>query len=250
MASLTLQNVSVDFPVYHGASFSLKKTMLGQLSRWVRRAETPQRRSILALQNITVAFEHGDRIALVGPNGAGKSTLLRVMAGVYEPTGGHIDIAGHVSPLFDVTLGIDLESTGFENIYLRALYLGLKPKEIREKIDEIADFSELGDFLNMPVRTYSTGMAYRLAFAVTTFLRPDILLMDEWVLSGDAAFQEKASARLKELVTISGILVLASHSDDILRRWCNKGVFLLGGKVQACGPIDMVLEAYQAYQQK
>jgi ABC-2 type transport system ATP-binding protein/lipopolysaccharide transport system ATP-binding protein len=245
LASLALQNVSVSFPMYHGASFSLKKTALGHVSRLLRRSPASPRRSVLALNNVTLAFEHGDRVGLIGPNGAGKSTLLRVLAGVYEPTSGRIEVQGRVSSLFDVTLGIDHDSTGFENIYLRALYLGLRPREIKDRIDAIAEFTELGEFLNMPLRTYSTGMAYRLAFAVTTFLRPEILLMDEWVLAGDAAFQEKASVRLRELVETSGILVLASHAADILRQWCDKGVFIAGGEVRAVGPIDEVLDAYR-----
>jgi ABC-2 type transport system ATP-binding protein/lipopolysaccharide transport system ATP-binding protein len=244
LAHLHLDGVAVAFPLLHDSAFSLKKTLLFRLGLLSTAKPRPPRRWIQALSDVTISFNHGDRVGLIGANGAGKSTLLKVLAGIYEPTAGSIDIHGHVCPLFDVNLGMNPETTGYENIELRALHLGLKLAEIRRNISEIADFTELGDFLSMPVRTYSTGMAFRLAFAITTFLRPDILLMDEMILAGDAGFQAKASARLRALIDNSGILVLASHSDDLLRQWCNKGLVMAGGRVQFFGPIDAALAAY------
>ena len=249
MAQLNLNHVDVTVPVLHGSSYSIKKTLFHGLRSLSGQSKAPPRRIVHALKGIDLQITHGDRVGLIGANGAGKSTLLKVLAGIYEPTSGDIEISGHVCPLFDVNLGINPETTGYENIEMRALYLGMRLNDIREKMEEIAEFTELGDFLSMPVRTYSTGMAFRLAFAVTTFLKPDILLMDEMILAGDANFQAKGAARLRDLISTSGILVLASHSDELLRQWCNKGLYLAEGRVQFFGPIDQALDAYHHAQQ-
>ena len=202
---------------------------------------------IEALTGVTLAFEHGDRVALIGHNGAGKTTLLRVIAGIYEPTGGTVYREGRVAPLFDLALGMDPEATGYENIMLRGRLLGLQAKEIRARIDEIAAFTELGDYLAMPARTYSCGMMLRLAFAVCTSIDPEIMLMDEWLGVGDAAFMEKAKKRLDGFIGRAGILVVASHSMSLLESNCNKGVLMHAGKVQAFGSIDEVLRTYERY---
>jgi ABC-2 type transport system ATP-binding protein/lipopolysaccharide transport system ATP-binding protein len=169
-----------------------------------------------------------------------------VLAGTYEPTDGVIDVDGEVAPLFDSSLGLNPDATGYENIVLRGVYMGVPPREMSSRLDEIADFTELGDYLNMPIRSYSSGMLMRLAIGVATCVHPEILLMDEWLLAGDAYFLEKARNRLSSFVNGSKILVLASHSDAIVREWCNKALFLERGQVRMFGPVDDVLEAYAA----
>ena len=183
-------------------------------------------------------------VGLIGANGSGKTTLLRVLAGVYQPTLGRVRRRGRVTSLFDISHGVDPGVTGYENIVVRGMFLGLTPAEVRERIDEIAAFTELGDYLAMPVHTYSTGMMLRLAFAVCTCIEPEILLMDEWVGVGDAAFVEKAERRLEEFVDCASILILASHIPALLERTCTRGVLLDAGRVRAFGSIGEVLREY------
>jgi ABC-2 type transport system ATP-binding protein/lipopolysaccharide transport system ATP-binding protein len=168
------------------------------------------------------------------------------MAGVYEPVGGVVSVHGRISPMFDIGLGIDSDLSGFDNIRIRGLLLGLSPQQIDEKLPEIAEFTELGDYLDMPVRTYSSGMMLRLTFAVATCFEPEILLMDEWILAGDANFMAKARGRIDAFVERASVLVLASHNLDVCRRWCNKGVWLKQGQVRSFGAIGDVLDAYSA----
>ena len=244
-ASLRLESVTVDFPVYNTGTRSLKNRLLhhgtgGRIGRGVG-----NHLCVRALDDVSLAFKHGDRVGLVGHNGSGKTTLLRVLAGAYEPAHGHVRRRGRTASLLSVSLGIDSEATGYENIMTRALFLGLKPEQVREHVDEIAAFTELGDYLAMPVHTYSTGMRLRLAFAVCTCFEPEILLMDEWLSVGDQAFVEKAKRRLEEFVGRAGILVLASQNATLLERVCTTGVLLDTGKVKACGPIREVLREYR-----
>jgi ABC-2 type transport system ATP-binding protein len=241
---ISLQSVGVDFPLYGGGSRLLTKRLvhLGTGGRIGRDAS--DRVCVQALRDVSLAFSHGDRVGLIGHNGAGKTTLLRVLAGVYEPSHGVVRCEGQAVALFDPSLGMDTEATGYENIFLRSLVLGMSPKEIREHADAIAEFTELGDYLAMPVRTYSTGMMLRLAFAVSTSITPDILLMDEWIAAGDRQFIEKARKRMENFVGRSNILVLASHSLDLIRRWCDKAVLLEEGRVTAFGPLDEVMSKY------
>lgn len=244
MASIALRDVSVEFPIYQGSSRSLKKALLRAGTGGGIARDAANRVCVKALNNVTLDIEHGDRVGIIGANGAGKTTLLRVLAGVYEPTNGMISTQGHIAPLFDVGLGLNPDATGYDNIYLRGLYMGLPPKVIRSHIAEVAAFSELGDYLSMPVRTYSAGMTLRLAFGAATCIDPEILLMDEWLLAGDAHFLDKARQRLEAFVSRSSILVLASHSEPILKEWCNKAIYLRQGRVEAFGSIDNVLALY------
>jgi ABC-2 type transport system ATP-binding protein len=247
MAHIELQDVGIEFPLYHANTRSLKNRLIGHMSLGGRIGEDAAHRvCVKALNGVSLAFEHGDRVALLGANGSGKSTLLRVLAGVYEPTRGRVQSEGRVASLLDISFGLDRDSTGYENIVLRGLFLGMNPTEIRARRDAIATFTELGDYLAMPLRTYSAGMMLRLAFAVSTHVDADILLMDEWISAGDAAFTEKARRRLLELVEGVGILVLASHSEDIVRRNCNKAVLLRRGIIANVGGVDEVLQAYKA----
>jgi len=243
---LELDHVTVSFPVYQGGSRSLKKRLLlrGSAGRIARDAN--DRITIDALRDVSLSLDRGDRLALIGANGAGKTTLLRVMAGIYEPMSGAVTVRGRISPMFDIGLGIDTDLNGYDNIRIRGLLLGLTPQEIDARLPDIAAFTELGDYLDMPVRTYSSGMMLRLTFAVATCFEPEILLMDEWILAGDAHFMDKARARIDAFVEKASVLVLASHNLDVCRRWCNKGVWLQGGKVMAFGAIDHAIESYAA----
>jgi ABC-type polysaccharide/polyol phosphate transport system ATPase subunit len=245
MVEISLHDVSVSFPIYDGVSRSLKNRIVTASTGGHITAGSGQATVVRALNEITFTLEHSDRLALIGHNGAGKTTLLRVIAGIYTPMRGRVRRVGKVAPLFDTGFGMDPEATGYENIRLRGLYLGLSKKEIDDRIDEIADFAELGSFLGMPLRTYSAGMQTRLAFAVSTSMDPEILLLDEQIGAGDAAFMAKASRRLEDLVARSGILVLASHSDDAVRRFCTKGLLLEQGSVKFAGSAEEALEAYR-----
>ena len=242
--SLQCAGVTVDFPVYSADTRSLKNDLLhkGTGGRIGRAGNVL---TIRALEDVDLVFERGDRVGLVGANGSGKTTLLRVLAGVYQPTLGWVRRQGRTTSLFDISHGVDPGVTGYENIAVRGTSLGLTPAEIRERIDEIAAFTELGDYLAMPVHTYSTGMMMRLAFGVCTCVDPEILLMDEWVGVGDAAFVEKAERRLDEFLGHASILVLASHIPGLLERTCTKGVWLDAGRVRAFGPIGEVLREYE-----
>jgi ABC-2 type transport system ATP-binding protein/lipopolysaccharide transport system ATP-binding protein len=247
MAKIQVNGVSVQFPIYDADTRSIKSHLMsistgGRIGR-----DAGNRICVEALDDVTLAIEHGDRVGLIGNNGAGKTTLLRVLAGIYEPTRGTVEVEGCVAPLFNVGLGIDPEATGFENIYLRGAFLGLSRQEIRARIDEIAEFTELGDYLAMPVRTYSAGMQVRLAFAVSTAIEPEILLMDEWIGAGDATFIAKAEQRINGVVDKARILVIASHSEALIMRTCTKGVLMHAGRVVAVGAIDEVLREHQKF---
>ena len=243
-ANIRLEGVTVDFPIYSARTRSLKTSLLhkGTGGRIGNNAESVL--CVRALEDVSLTIEHGDRVGLVGRNGSGKTTLLRVLAGVYEPPQGRVWRQGRVTSLFDVGLGIDHETTGYENIMTCGLLLGLTPEEIQNRMEEIAAFSELGEYLDIPVRTYSTGMLMRLTFAVCTCIKPEILLMDEWLSVGDAAFVEKAERRLEAFIDRAGILVLASHDLDLLGRVCTKGILLDAGRVRTSGPIEDVTGEY------
>ncbi len=244
MATIRLRDVSIDFPIYQGGSRSLKKTLMRAGAGGKILADAGRHLVVHALDKISLDIEDGDRVALIGPNGAGKTTLLRVLAGTFEPTEGLVRVDGKVAPLFDSALGLNHDATGYENIVLRGVYMGMAPREMVGRIDEIAAFTELGDYLRMPIRSYSSGMLMRLAFGVATCIRPEILLMDEWLLAGDAYFLEKARHRLASFVSGAKILVLASHSELIVREWCNKALFLERGQIRQFGPVDEVLATY------
>ena len=247
MASITLEKVSVSFPVYSSATRSIKNRLMSSATGGqIRQGNgTKYITLVQALQDIDLKLASGDRIGLVGHNGAGKTTLLRVLAGIYQPNEGRVIIDGSTVPLFDISLGMDPESTGYENILLRGIYLGLTRSQIRARMDEIADFTELGDFLNLPIRTYSSGMQMRLAFAVSTCVAPDILLLDEGIGAGDAAFIKKASDRLKLFMEQVSIIVLSSHSEELISRICVKALLLEHGRVIGAGPTAEILEQYR-----
>ena len=243
--NLELDSVTVIFPIYNAGTRSLKHRILHQGTGGRIARDVGNRLCVRALDDVSLSFNHGDRVGLVGCNGAGKTTLLRVLAGAYEPTRGHVQRSGRTATLLNISLGIDPEATGYENIMIRGLFLGLMPEEVRERMDEIAEFTELGDYLAMPVHTYSSGMRLRLAFAVCTCFDPEILLMDEWLSVGDRIFVDKARRRLEDFMERAGILVVASQNLSLLERICTAGVLLDAGKVRACGPIKEVLQEYR-----
>ncbi len=241
---VALDAVAVSFPIYQAGSRSLKKRVLFRGSAGRIGRDANQRIVVEALRDISLSLKTGDRLALVGSNGAGKTTLLRVIAGIYEPIRGKVSTRGRISPMFDVNLGIDPELSGYENIRTRGLLLGMSSREIEVQIPDIADFTGLGDYLEMPVRTYSSGMMLRLGFAVATCFEPEILLMDEWILAGDAHFMARAQARIQLFVDRASVVVLSSHNLDLCSRWCTKALWLEQGQIRAFGPVGEVLADY------
>jgi len=244
MAHIEFTNVSVEIPIFNATSRSLKTRLLRMAAGKKLNADQSGYIVVRALQNLNFTFSDGDRVGLIGNNGAGKSTLLRVLNGVYHPTAGTVTSQGNVASLIDVSLGIDHEATGRENVFLRGALLGLNKIEVASKLDEIIEFSELGDFIDMPVRTYSSGMHLRLAFSVSTVIRPEILLMDEWLSVGDESFRNKAEARLMDLMQATKILVIASHSKELIQQTCNRVLWLDQGIIKMDGAPDEVCAAY------
>jgi ABC-2 type transport system ATP-binding protein len=240
---IDIADAAVDFPIFDAKTRSLKKAVLGRAGG---RIGTDSKVPIIeALRDITLSLRRGDRVALVGHNGAGKSTLLRLMSGIYEPTRGRAIVQGKVAPVFDLAVGMDPEISGLDNILIRGLFLGMTRKQMEARVDDIASFTELGDYLSMPLRTYSTGMRIRLALGVVTSIDPEILLLDEGIGAVDAEFLAKARTRLFELVERSGILVFASHSDEFLADLCDTAVWLEHGTVREHGPLREVLHHYK-----
>jgi len=226
--SISCRNLSLRFPVYGVDAKSLKKH-LAKIAVGGRLGSHHGSAEVTAISNLNLELKAGDRLGLVGHNGSGKTTLLRALSGAYEPDEGSIEVQGHIAALLDLNLGIDPTATGFDNIRLRGRIAGLTAKEVDQRLDEIADFSGLGPFLAMPVKTYSAGMQARLAFAAATAVEADVLLLDEWIAVGDAEFQRIAHKRLLKLVERAGILVLASHDVELLRLYCNKVMRMDGG---------------------
>ena len=234
----------VEFPIFDAKTRSLKKTFLGAAGGAIGR-NTQNVVVIEALRDITMTLKMGDRVGLVGHNGAGKSTLLRLLSGIYEPTRGSATVRGRVAPVFDLGVGMDPEISGYENIIIRGLFLGQTRKQMAAKVDEIAEFTELGEYLSMPLRTYSTGMRVRLAMGVVTSIDPEILLLDEGIGAVDAEFMKKARTRLQSLVARSGILVFASHSNEFLAQLCKTAMWVDHGTIKMTGGIEEVVGAYE-----
>ena len=244
MIEMIADSVCVEFPIYDAKARSLKNTVLNLGSGGRIQANAANKVVVTALDEISFSIRDGDRLGIIGPNGAGKTTLLRTLAGIYEPTRGRVMTQGHIAPLFDIALGMDQDATGYENIRIRGLFLDMSREEIEERAPEIAEFSELGPYLDMPIRTYSSGMRVRLAFAIATSLQPDILLLDEMIGAGDAAFLARATKRLQDFLSRTRILVLASHSNEIIRQMCNKAILLHQGKLVGFDTVDEVIKAY------
>lgn len=231
MAHISFRHCDLHLPIYGQINRSLKGAVMATATGG--RVATNARDIVViqALNDINLEIRSGDRVGLYGHNGAGKTSLLRMIAGIYEPTGGELEVSGRISSLLDVALGMDMEATGYENILLRGMILGLFPEQIRKLTPSIVEFSGLGDFVAVPVRTYSSGMVLRLAFSIVTSIQPDILLLDEWLSVGDADFVQKAEERMRSLVDSASILVLASHSRPVIEDVCNIIVTLEHGKI-------------------
>ncbi|MFQ5668533.1 MAG: ABC transporter ATP-binding protein [Candidatus Binatia bacterium] len=253
MDRIVAENVSVEFPIYDTTGRSLRHALgLGRLAGAIKNTanvggaigEHRGHLVVRALDDVTFSFQDGDRIGLIGHNGCGKTTLLRVLAGIYEPTDGRMAVLGRIMPLFNLTEGMTPDATGRELIYVRGILLDLTPEQIGEITPEIIEFCELGHYINMPLRTYSTGMLVRLAFAITTAVSAEILLFDELIGAGDAHFVDRAQKRLREFVERSSLMVVATHSRDILYKWCTRAILLEHGKLIEFGPVDRVLATY------
>jgi len=240
---IEVKKVSLNFPIL-GYNRSLKNIILNKATGGILSNEENSI-SVKALNNISFTFNDGDRVGLIGHNGAGKSTLLKLLAGVYIPTSGEVNIKGKVVSTINPQCGIEEEATGIENIFTFGLMQGLSKKEIKNKLREICEFTDLGSFLDMPVRIYSSGMLSRLSFAVITSLDANIIIMDELIGVSDSKFIEKANKRLTEFMDRSNILVIASHSEYLIRSLCNKALLLDHGIIKAYGDIDKVFLEYK-----
>jgi len=239
MVHIRVQNTSLHYQILEArtGNSTLQETKVGaHVDLTHKRVE--------ALKNISFELEEGDRLALIGRNGGGKSTLLNIIAGILEPTSGALDIEGDVAAIFNVGLGIRRDSTGLKNIQIRSMMAGLNKKQTHAVIDSVKDFAELGEYIHLPVRLYSSGMAMRLNFAISTAIKSDILLLDEWIGTGDIAFRQKVAERMNQYVEQSNLVVLASHSMAILRKVCNKALWLEKGEIRGYGGMEEIAKAY------
>lgn len=247
MALVVLEKVHVDFPIY-GPGRDLRHTLLqGAVGGLISSDGRHRDRAVIrALNGATLRLEDGDRIGLVGRNGAGKSTLLKVIAGIYQPVSGMVQTEGRITTLFHAMPGLNAEDSGYENVVTAGLLLGMNRQEIEARIPEIEDVSELGEYLSLPVRTYSSGMMTRLNFAFVTSVEPGVLLMDEGIATGDARAAQRLAQRLKDLIGRSRIVVLATHAGELLRSICNKAALMRAGQILGVGGVDEILCEYDA----
>lgn len=244
MSSIYIKNACVKFPVLGKSISSIASAAKASITGGVLAKTDTKTLEVGALSNLNLTIKPGERVALVGHNGSGKSTFLRLVAGIYPPTSGTVEVKGSISSLIDINIGMHPEATGKENIFLRSALLGLSKKETEAALDEIIEFTDLGTFIELPLKTLSSGMQLRLAFAVSTTATKDIVIMDEWLAVGDAAFRDKAENRLKQIVSRSKILILASHSEELIANTCNRVIWLEHGQVKMDGPVPEVLPAY------
>jgi len=243
MAHIAFHDVTIGFPIFTPHTRSIKTAVLSRLGGNL--AAHNDTIVLEALLNISLVLGDGDRLGVIGSNGAGKTTFLRVISRVYQPLSGEAIIEGKVSSFTDIGLGMDPQATGWQNIIFRCVFMGLTFADARALAPSIGEFCELGGYLDLPVRTYSTGMFVRLAFAISTAVHPDIVVMDEMIGAGDQNFMQKAQQRIAELLGRTRILVLASHSMPIIRDFCNKVLWLDQGRVKMLGPVDDVLPFYE-----
>lgn len=244
MVSIRLKDVTLDFPIFASEHRSLKRRLINLLSGDIIASDSVGTRKVSVLKNISLTIKEGERIGVVGANGAGKSMFLRLLSGIYVPTHGEIEVIGSVSSMLNINLGIDGEISGLENLYLRSLLLGISKKEVSEALHKLADFTELGEFLHYPTKTYSTGMKMRVAFAVATQSSGDIVLLDEWLSVGDKDFKKKAETRLLDLIKNAKILVMASHSRSLIERLCTRVILINEGNIVMDADVKSVCDFY------
>ena len=244
MSLIKLENVCVDFPIFSAKGRSFKNQILGLSTGGLLSSAKEGYAVVRSLNNINLDIQSGERVGLVGHNGAGKTTLLRVLNGVYAPSSGKSLIIGMRTSLINISLGIDPEATGRQNIIIRGAMMGISKKEMDQHRESIENFTELEDFLDMPVRTYSSGMQLRLAFAISTVIQPDILIMDEWLSTGDETFKIKADKRMNDLVNKTKIMIIASHSRELILNNCNRVIWLERGEIKMDGDPNLVVNAY------
>lgn len=234
MIILCARNLTIDFPIYGMTeNRSIKKSLISIATGGVLAKDASNKMSIRALDDLTFEFKAGDRVGITGNNGSGKSTLLQVLAGIYEPTSGQLNINGRITSMLGITLGMDNDSTGIDNIFLRGRFMGLRKDQIETMLDGIVNFAGIGDFIHLPLRTYSSGMLMRLAFAVATSVEAEIILMDEWLSVGDADFIAKAKIRLTQMVEKASLVVIASHDHQLIEEQCNIVMNLQHGKINS-----------------
>ena len=241
MATIDLSDINVTFRVRQSSKVSLKEYLVQRLFSRMRNPFV----EVHALRDLNLQLRDGDRLGIIGHNGAGKSTLLKLIAGVYPPTSGTRNVVGKISSLFDISLGFDQEDNGWDNIRYRAYLQGETSRSIEKKIDRVAEFSELGHFLDVPVRFYSSGMLIRLAFSIASMIEPEILLVDEVLSAGDLSFQVKVQQRMEELMSHARLMVVVSHGLDALPMMCSTIAWMEQGRIRCIGPTEEVIEAYR-----
>jgi ABC-type polysaccharide/polyol phosphate transport system ATPase subunit len=244
MANIVLKNTEVTFSIYNAKTRSVRNKIIHSVGGKVKAVDDTI--YVKALDNINLEIKQGDRLGIVGHNGAGKSTLLKILSGIYEPTSGAARIEGYVSSLTDITMGMDPESSGYDNIIMRCIFMGMSFKQAKTHVQDIIDFSELREYISLPARTYSTGMYFRLAFTIATCLAPDILIMDEMISTGDAAFVEKARRRVISLIEQTQIMIIASHDQQLMANICNRGIWMEKGRIIMDGDINEIISTYNA----
>jgi len=231
MSFINAHNIVVEFPVFGMRSQSIRNVTIRTATGGRMAKDSTDHIVVRALDGISFEWKQGDRVGLVGHNGSGKTTLLQTLAGIFEPVAGELTVKGKVASMLSITLGMDGEVSGYDNIFIRGTILGMSREEISRMAEEVIEFSELGEYIYMPMRTYSSGMAMRLAFAISTNISSDVVLMDEWLSAGDAEFSEKAEKRLNRMIDAAKILVIASHSPDLIDKVCNRVIHLEHGKI-------------------
>jgi len=247
MASLVLKNVNLDFPV-HTSNVSLKKDVVNFMRKFAKhplKAVSKNKEVFRSLDNINLQFEEGDKVGLIGPNGSGKTTLLRVMAGIYFPTSGLCEVKGSISALIDIGFGMHPDLTGYENIRTQLLLNKVPKKNLHPIIEDIIEFSELGDFIHRPLKTYSSGMGMKLCFSTATAVNSSILLMDEWLSAGDFSFTNKAKARIDHFANQCKILIFGTHDLSLVKKVCNKAIYIREGKIRHYGTVDDAIAQYR-----
>lgn len=242
---IDLDNITLEYPVHNYSSLSLKSALVSLASTGAISRRAASSVTVRSIDGLSLRLRRGDRLAVIGGNGAGKTSLLKVISGIYDPTSGQRRVHGRVTTLLGTGFGLDEEATGYQNIILGGIALGYTRRQMIDSFDEIAAFTQLGDFLNMPLRTYSAGMRAQLAFGIATCREPDILIIDEGIGAGDAQFMKKANARVDKLVSSNNILVMASHSEEILEQFCNKCLYMQRGRPLFFGDFEEGMEMYK-----